>query len=191
VMDAAGLESAFLFGISEGGPMCLQFAAQHPDRCLGLILLGTTAKFLQTDDYPIGLPRESLEYVSKAWGSGKMREILVPNLTREQMDDETYRAMERLTASWASMAQLVQTQIELDVRSILPDLKTPALVIHFSGDLAIPIRMGRSLAECLPNARFLEVNASDHVDLTRSPEAVAAVEQFCTEVLEGRFVPDR
>jgi pimeloyl-ACP methyl ester carboxylesterase len=32
VMDAAGSERAALFGISEGGPMTLLFAATHPSR---------------------------------------------------------------------------------------------------------------------------------------------------------------
>src|SRR5437870_8265762 len=41
VMDAAGSERATLFGISEGGPMCLLFAATYPERTLGLILYGT------------------------------------------------------------------------------------------------------------------------------------------------------
>ena len=32
VMDAAGVERAALFGLSEGGPMCLMFAATYPAR---------------------------------------------------------------------------------------------------------------------------------------------------------------
>jgi pimeloyl-ACP methyl ester carboxylesterase len=33
VMDAAGMEHASLFGISEGGPLAMLFAATYPDRC--------------------------------------------------------------------------------------------------------------------------------------------------------------
>ena len=36
VMDAAGSESATIYGWSEGGPMCLMFAATHPARASGL-----------------------------------------------------------------------------------------------------------------------------------------------------------
>src|SRR5918998_3910410 len=40
VMDAAGSERAALFGISEGGPMSVLFAATHPDRATALVLHG-------------------------------------------------------------------------------------------------------------------------------------------------------
>ena len=38
VMDATGSESASLFGISEGGPMSIMFAATHPNRVDSLVL---------------------------------------------------------------------------------------------------------------------------------------------------------
>src|SRR5271169_4351050 len=37
VMDAAGSESATIYGWSEGGPMCLMFAATYPARASGLV----------------------------------------------------------------------------------------------------------------------------------------------------------
>jgi pimeloyl-ACP methyl ester carboxylesterase len=45
VMDAVGSKRAAFFGISEGGPMSLLFAATHPDRTLALILYGSYALF--------------------------------------------------------------------------------------------------------------------------------------------------
>ena len=41
VMDAAGSERAALFGLSEGGPMSVLFAATYPERTRALILCGT------------------------------------------------------------------------------------------------------------------------------------------------------
>src|SRR5205809_6515914 len=41
VMDAAGSERAAVLGISEGGPMCILFAATYPDRTVALIPCGT------------------------------------------------------------------------------------------------------------------------------------------------------
>src|SRR6478672_11034527 len=52
VMDAVGSQRAALFGYSEGGPMCILFAATYPDRTRALVLYGTYAKRLRTADYP-------------------------------------------------------------------------------------------------------------------------------------------
>ncbi|HLJ21828.1 MAG TPA: alpha/beta hydrolase, partial [Stellaceae bacterium] len=43
VMDAAGSEAAALFGISEGGPMSMLFAATYPARTRALVLYGSYA----------------------------------------------------------------------------------------------------------------------------------------------------
>ena len=75
--------------------------------------------------------------------------------------------------------------IETDVRALLPEVPVPALVLHFAGDLAIPIRLGRALAEGLPSAEFVEVNAVDHADLSQSPEAISRIRAFCARAVEN------
>src|SRR6516165_8084897 len=44
VMDAVGSERAALFGISDGGPMSLLFAATYPERVSALVLYGSFAR---------------------------------------------------------------------------------------------------------------------------------------------------
>ncbi len=61
VMDAAHSERAALFGLSEGGPMSMLFAATYPDRVSALVLYGTFARMTQADDYPWGYPPEVLD----------------------------------------------------------------------------------------------------------------------------------
>ena len=45
VMDAAGAECPALFGVSEGGPMSILFAATYPERVRSLVLYGTMPRF--------------------------------------------------------------------------------------------------------------------------------------------------
>jgi pimeloyl-ACP methyl ester carboxylesterase len=105
----------------------------------------------------------------------------MPSVSRDVIDDETYVAMERLIGPRDTVRQLIGMMIETDVRPLLPEVRIPALVVHFTGDLAIPIRLGRALAEGLPNAAFVEVNAVDHADLSQSAEAVARIRSFCEQ----------
>ncbi len=53
VLEAVGSERAALFGHSEGGNMCVLFAATYPERTAALITLGCFAKRRDPDDdYP-------------------------------------------------------------------------------------------------------------------------------------------
>ncbi|MEH6589605.1 MAG: alpha/beta hydrolase [Halioglobus sp.] len=180
VMDAAGMDQAILYGISEGGPMCLKFAHDHPERVTGLVLLGTTACWLQDENFPIGIEGKGLDALVTAWGSGALRDIFFPGISREQMDDDTYKGFERLLSTRESIRQLVDFMKKTDVRPLLPDIQCPALVLHFSGDLSVPIRLGRAVAEALPNAEFLEVSGTDHADLSQSPEGIERVRLFAS-----------
>ena len=54
VMDAAGWDDAAIWGISEGGPMAMMFAASYPTRVRALVLFGTFARYSRAEDYPHG-----------------------------------------------------------------------------------------------------------------------------------------
>ena len=73
VMDAAGSERAALFGISEGGPMSVLFAATHPERVTALVLYGAMGRTTEAPDYPWASPAEALresaaEFIAPYWG---------------------------------------------------------------------------------------------------------------------------
>ncbi len=178
VIDAAEMQKVILLGVSEGGPMCVKFAHDHPDRVEGLILLGTTARWLQGDDFPAGIEEAMLDSAVQAWGTGAMRNIFFPSISLEKMDEDTYQGFEHLIATRHSIEQIMDFMKNLDVRPLLPQLTCPTLVIHFSGDLAVPVRLGRAMADAIPNAEFLELPGIDHCDLSQAPEGVERVRQF-------------
>jgi pimeloyl-ACP methyl ester carboxylesterase len=68
VMDAVGSERAALFGISEGGPMSLLFAATYPERASALVLYGSYARHPTLT--PEVLPQH-LEIIDRTWGTGE------------------------------------------------------------------------------------------------------------------------
>jgi pimeloyl-ACP methyl ester carboxylesterase len=182
VMDDAGVDRCILLGVSEGGPMCLHFAHSHPERVQGLVLVGTTARWVQSEDYPIGIAQGDLEKLPRAWGRGTLRDVFFPSISREEIDNDTYKSFENLISSPDAIHQIVEMMIGTDVRPLLSEICLPTLIVHFTGDLAVPIRLGRYLADHMPNAEFLEVNAVDHVDIAQSPEAVARIRAFCERV---------
>ena len=58
VMDAVGIESAIIFGVSEGASMAAMFAATYPERTRALLIWGAMARFVAAEDHPWGLSRE-------------------------------------------------------------------------------------------------------------------------------------
>src|SRR2546421_3684382 len=54
VLDEVGSQRATLFGVSEGGPMSLLYAATYPARTAALVLYGSYAKRSWAADYPAG-----------------------------------------------------------------------------------------------------------------------------------------
>jgi pimeloyl-ACP methyl ester carboxylesterase len=178
VADASGADKFVLMGISEGGPMSVKFAAENPDRVCGLILFGTTPKFTRADDYAIGLSDSALDLLGEQWGEATARDILFPSISRDVIDDDTYKGFEMLLSDKRSLKQIVEYMKTLDVRELLKEVQCPTLVIHFSGDLAVPARMGRYMADRIPNAEYLEIAGVDHCDLGSAPDAIKTIQRF-------------
>jgi len=81
VMDAAGSERAALFGISEGGPMSILFAATYPERTTALVMYGAYAKRAWAKDHPFGWKEGEWETffsnVENHWGTPFLRHSTV------------------------------------------------------------------------------------------------------------------
>src|SRR2546421_1018248 len=61
VLDAAESEQATLVAGSETGLPMMLFAASHPDRTTGLVLINGFARFLRSPETPFGMPPDSAE----------------------------------------------------------------------------------------------------------------------------------
>jgi pimeloyl-ACP methyl ester carboxylesterase len=54
ILDEVGSRRAALFGVSEGGPMSVLYAATYPERTSALVLYGSYARRAWAPDYPFG-----------------------------------------------------------------------------------------------------------------------------------------
>lgn len=162
VMDAVGSERAALFGISEGGPMSLLFAATHPDRTLALTLYGSYALFPTAVMSPERLA-EYLEKVEELWGTGKLVPGFAPSLAEDVAFRKWWARFERLGASPSAVKTLMQMNSEIDIRGILPAIHVPTLIMHRVGDPRVNVAAGRYLAQHIAGARYVELPGNDHL----------------------------
>jgi len=193
VMDAAGSERATIYGWSEGGPMCLMFAATYPERTAALVLYGT---FASMSAEPWGVTRERLDLflgeLDKRWGQGVLGLLNVPSRRGDQAFLERFARIERAAASPGSVLSLIRANYEVDVRHLLPAIRVPTLILHRAGDELVPVRTGRYLAEQIPGATYAEIPGTDHFVVDPETQDIIAdqIEEFITGE-RRRLEPDR
>ncbi len=184
VMDAVGSERAALFGFSEGGPMSIVFAATYPKRTSALILYGTYAKGAWAPDYPWRSNDEQFAAVLKRneqnWGTGSSIEYYSPSLADDEAARQFIARLERSSASPAAARTLFQMARDIDVRTVLPTIDVPTLVLHRDKE-TIGVENGRYIARHIRNATYVELSGVDHTPWTgNASEILAEVELFLT-----------
>lgn len=179
VVDATGLERFALLGISQGGPVAISYAAQHPERVSQLILYGSFAR----------LPRRSapeeqalLALMREGWGrqSAVYRQIFtssfIPDATGEQM--RWFNELELRSASPETAVRILTVIRSIDVSEMAARIAVPTLILHCYDDQAVPFSAGRELATLVPGARFVPLEGGNHYFLEEDP----AREVFLREV---------
>jgi pimeloyl-ACP methyl ester carboxylesterase len=192
VMDAANLERAALFGTHDGGAVSMMFAATYPERVTALVLANTWARLAEDDDFPWGYPKEAIEAGTRlhweSWGSGSTIEYMAPSVANDPDVRAGWARHEQSTASPGQAVAISRMAIELDVRSILPAISVPTLVLHASENLVTNAAQGRYLAEHIPGARFVVYPSSDHLVLVGQADVVLdEAEEFLTGVRRGSY----
>ncbi|BAM92872.1 SARP family transcriptional regulator [Bradyrhizobium oligotrophicum S58] len=183
VLDAAGSRRTVLFGASEGGPACIRFAADHPDRVSGLILFASLAKGSATADYPHALQAEQyglwLQQLVAGWGGPAGIETFAPSLAGDPQARAWWAGLLRAASSPGAIKGLLEALRDADVRHLLGRVSAPTLVLHRRDDRAVRIGAGRHLASRIPQARFVELDGADHWAFAGDQRQVlASIESF-------------
>ena len=185
VMDRVGSESAALLGYSEGGPLCMVFAATYPRRVRALVLYGTYAKRLNPDqDYPWAPTSEARVRVAheleETWGENVDLSTMWPSADRA--DAAWFHRRGRASVSPAGARDLILMNSKADLRDLLPSVQSPTLVLHRTGDLDSRVDEGRYIAHHIAGARFVELSGYDHVPAADPDQILDEVEEFLTGV---------
>jgi class 3 adenylate cyclase/pimeloyl-ACP methyl ester carboxylesterase len=176
VVDAAGLDRFALHGLSQGCAVSIAYAVRHPERVSHLVLLG---------GYPVGWKKRArtaaekeageamLTLVRLGWGQENpaFRQMFtsqfIPGATKEQAD--WFNEFQRISSSPADAARNLIANGDVDVTSLLPQVRVPTLVMHARHDARVPFELGRRLAAGIPGARFVPLESQNHVLLESEP----------------------
>jgi class 3 adenylate cyclase len=202
VMDAAGSKRAALFGVSEGGPLSLLFAATYPERTAALVLYGTfarTGSALMTQE-ELDARFDALE---RNWPDSVDPSVPAPSAALDEDYRRRWLTFMRHAASPGAAIALLRMNSQIDVRDVLPSIRVPTLVVYrrdarfghgaaawrdAGEDLITPRGEAQDMAEAIPDARVVELPGGDHLPWVGETEALLGeVGEFLTGV---RAVPD-
>ncbi|MCZ6544332.1 MAG: alpha/beta hydrolase [Chloroflexi bacterium] len=180
LIDALGLHTTHLLGLSMGGMIAQEVALQAPSRIERLILADTHCGPRTAAPSP--------PWVSEAFA-------LDPQLTRREQAakarpavysegflassgdwlESEFERLEPFLAPPSILAWQLSAIREWDAFERLPKIRQRTLIIHGSEDLLVLPENGKVLAERIPNAVLELVEGSGHVPMSEQPEVTAGL----------------
>lgn len=190
VLDHAGVDSAFVVGISMGGMIAQHVALRHPSRVRGLVLLATTAGFLMG-----ALPEAAAlgRLLSLPLGGARagvnLTRLLLPeskwSRAREIFRDWPKAMREDPTVGHTFAAHMFAASTHL-VAGRLKHITCPAIVVAGSHDALIPLRNARVLAKRIPRAELEVVEEAGHAVFAEDRDLVRRmIDRLETSIEKG------
>jgi 3-oxoadipate enol-lactonase len=172
VLDAAGIESAHVFGVSMGGMIAQELALQYPKRVLSLILGctaagGPTAVRAEPEATQMLMTRDKMSPEQAAEASVP---FIYDSITpRERIDEDIAIRRPWFPRPAAYTAQL-QGILAWGAYTRLSGIAVPTLVIHGESDRLVPPGNAKLIAERIPGAKLVMIPHASHLFLTDQTE---------------------
>lgn len=176
-----------VLGWSLGGQVAMRAACDHPHKISRLILLASTPRFVQAGDWAHGMARTDLQEFGAALVADPQATLLrfLSLQTRGMAGQKTVLQQLRQTmlaapvAHAAALSGGLSILDDTDLRTELPHLLQPTLVVHGALDTLTPPAAGAWLANALPDGRLLEIPRAAHAPhLSHGAEVAAAIGRF-------------
>lgn len=188
VADANGLERFAVFAASQGVPVAIRLAAQHPDRVSRMVLYGGYAVGRACREVGAGEVDEEtmLGLIRAGWGRedsaflDAFTTLFMPDATPEQV--QSFVRIQNRSIAPEKAAILRQAVDRFVVEDDLARVRAPVLVVHARDDAIQPLSQGRLLAARLPEAEFMTIESRNHAPLPQEPcwrDFVEALVAFC------------
>lgn len=185
VLDTAGLERVVLYSYAAATPSALQFASDHPDRTLAMILYAPMIWHMESGRRRLLDTSEVMETptqeMMRSWGDGNTLGSMAPGAQHIPRLQDWLGRMERLSMTPAGLQRMVEGVRGLDVRDSLPQVDIPTRVLYRAGDSFIDINQAHYLAEHLPDATLVELPGIDSLPMIGETEPMLSeIEEFLT-----------
>ncbi|HUW26182.1 MAG TPA: pimeloyl-ACP methyl ester esterase BioH [Gallionella sp.] len=174
-------------GWSLGGQIALRWVAREPEKIKRLVLVASTPCFTMRDDWLFGMTRATLQQFAAELQQNHTATLhrFLALQVRGSKDERKLLASlrELLFSRGEPHPDALRSGLEIlrdaDLRSALPEIRQPALVIAGERDRLTPPQASHYLAQTLPDARLVEIKGAAHAPFLSHPnEFVKALMDF-------------
>jgi pimeloyl-ACP methyl ester carboxylesterase/DNA-binding winged helix-turn-helix (wHTH) protein len=176
VVDELELERFPLLGLSQGGPVAIEYAVRHPERVSRLILVGAfmTGRLARavTEDERREAEMQG-EFIRMGWGRDDpsfrlyFSSTFMPDAPPQMWSD--FAALMRRTTSAENALRLNNVSIAMDVTDVVSRVTVPTLILHGRNEVRIPFSQGRELAARIRGSRLVPLDTRNHLLLADEP----------------------
>ena len=183
VIHELDLHDVVLVGHSVSAMTGLLATVAEPERFARLVLVGPSPRFIDDGDYHGGFGEaditellSSLDSNYLGW-SAAMAPVIMANPERPSLGEELTTSFCRMDPDVAR--QFARVTFLSDCRDALPQVTVPTLVLQCSRDVIAPVEVGQYVADTIPQARMVLLDATGHCPHLSAPdETIAAIRDF-------------
>ncbi len=189
VVEKLGLERFVLFASLNISPAAIAFAVRQPDRVSHLILWSSFARSSDYSSSPViqtlaamrdkdfVLYTETVSHVALGW--------------TEAESARRYADLMRECVTQEAVKSIFEAISDVDVSGLLPQVKSPTLVLHRRQASFPPVELSRGLASKIPGARLALLEGTSLAPFLGDTEAVvSSIEEFIREGEEPGAAPE-
>jgi sigma-B regulation protein RsbQ len=183
LIEALELRDVVFVGHSVSAMIGVLAAREVPDRIGRLVLVGPSPRYVDDEGYVGGFSTSDIDELLENLGSNylgwssTMAPVIMGNPDQPELGEE-------LTASFCATdpqiaRQFAEVTFRSDNRADLPGVAVPTLVLQCTDDVIAPIAVGEYVAEQIPAASLVLLDATGHCPHISAPEAtIAAIDAF-------------
>ncbi len=178
VVDRLELDRFVLFGPYGFGQAAVRYATQHQERVAALILWGPYAKGDAFDAALIALSEQNWEFF--------LQTVALALDWLDPRDARDYIDVLRESTTHADWVTMLNASRASDVESLLPQLRTPTLVLHPRELLIVKAQEAMRVASLIPDAHLVMLEGGAAIPTGENVEpALRAIDEFLEDLTVG------
>jgi pimeloyl-ACP methyl ester carboxylesterase/DNA-binding winged helix-turn-helix (wHTH) protein len=176
VVDALGLQTFPLLGVSQGGAVAVAYAAKHPEQVSKLVLCSAYARGRAVRAVSEEEKRAAaldLDLARVGWGRDDpaFRQVFAAQFLPDgaRADWAAFDQLQRRTTSPENAVRFLAEFATIDVRELAREVRCPTLIMHSREDHRVPMQAGQELAGLIPDSHLVALDSKNHLLTANEP----------------------